>query len=176
MMIKFLSVFILWAAYSSEIPSTLIHENGVGQLQLGMNYEKAKKAFPQFKYTIREGFDIEEDYYYRIVSITQKDRLLITFTLSENKEVVSISIFSPLFRTKEGIGVGSMISNLIQHYPDYILNYPGEPILAPKGSHLSFAFAPSPATAKFAEQNTDRHKYTGKDIPISSIRIGEILF
>ena len=122
-----------------------ISEKSAGKWELGMQYSMAVNDSKEYNYTLREGIDREEGYQYRVVSVWEEseDNPIATFVLSDNHEIITITVFDNRFVTEGGIHVGSTVSDLLKAYLVYKVVDRGQPILVPKEEKVEFFLPPS---------------------------------
>jgi hypothetical protein len=116
----------------SEIPEDhLITGQSVGKFKIGRSIPGEQSVAPQqlSKETITTTTD-EGPYEETVYVLKDQEQVLLHFkpefdyeTMQYNRKTGEIIVFSDLFRTEKGIGVGSKLKDFIQKYPDYKLWY-----------------------------------------------------
>lgn len=137
----FLLILMIPNGCAAGSHSLIVDDDGAGKWKLGMKYSVAIQKHKEFHYILREGEDKEEGYRYRIVSVWEginENRLIATFSLSDDDKIITITIFDPRFVTKEGIFVGAKTEDLLRAYPEHRIISRGQPILVPKGEKIEF--------------------------------------
>ncbi|OGI57615.1 hypothetical protein A3B85_02465 [Candidatus Nomurabacteria bacterium RIFCSPHIGHO2_02_FULL_37_13] len=82
----------------------------------------------QAKYSIKETTIFTEGIPVKqyVVSMGSKDLLTLGLPPNSGEKIWDISVISPEFKTKEGIGVGSTVSDFLKAYPNYKFWYSQE--------------------------------------------------
>ncbi|MBV6427460.1 MAG: hypothetical protein KIPDCIKN_01978 [Haliscomenobacter sp.] len=92
----------------------IIYGNGVDKLRLGDSMKETLRIF--------DGFNIKyfEGYGYRVSSLD--DHHLLIFSSKDEETVGSISFFSSIFSTENGISVGDSLHKVKAVYPNFFLS------------------------------------------------------
>lgn len=121
-----------------------ITSNQVGLFHIG---EPApdETSLSQAKYSIKEITVFREGNPQKQFVVFKNGKDLLTFELPPNlSNIGDITVISPEFKTKEGIGIGSTIADFIKAYPNYKLWYSGE-----EGEHFVLNTSNSKASPQF---------------------------
>lgn len=116
----------------TEVPGDqLITGQSVGKFHIGRSIPGEQSVAPNqlSKETMTTSTD-EGPYEETVYVLKDQEQVLLHFkpefdyeTMQFNRKTGEIIIFSDLFRTEKGIGVGSKLKDFIQKYPDYKLWY-----------------------------------------------------